>query len=418
MRGISRRTFWWQAGSLIALMVGLNVLLVKLEPQPVTRHRPPQREALKKPLLAAQMLIAGMGRQVVGVAPPDITWLPQGPTTLILPAGRRFALHERERNRLIEWVAEGGHLIVEAEAGSDDALLAAFGLRAEYLDLEEPWIGMAEADRAAMERYAQGEAWPRPVLIPALECRSAPRDGFGFHLPGEARERRAWLLSARHLAWGPDKTPEWALYADRGAMLAGLRHGRGMVSAVVDFDLFANPQHWGDSDSMLRQRGGLIDADHASLLWWLARADGGQAPVWVVHRLPEVSLWDWLAAKAAPVLWASAALLLLALWRVLPRFGPLLLPPPPRCASLTDHLRASAAFIARHTGYGPLLQAQRERLAGDLARHGLALPAAEAAPRSLTAYVRASAALARPGAQAQHPHSRPLHSRVPSHESI
>src|SRR4030095_10341535 len=63
--------------------------------------------------------------------------------------------------------------------------------------------------------------------------------------------------------------------------------------------------------------------DHAELLWRLAGGNGHALDVWLVRHLDLQSLPRWLMTHAMPVLVALAAFLLLALWRVMLRFGPL-----------------------------------------------------------------------------------------------
>jgi hypothetical protein len=61
-----------------------------------------------------------------------------------------------------------------------------------------------------------------------------------------------------------------------------------------------------------------------------------------------LSLWMWLQENAWAALVSLAALLLLGLWRVVPRFGPLA---PPEAAAelrLSSHLEASGRFYRRH----------------------------------------------------------------------
>jgi hypothetical protein len=57
-----------------------------------------------------------------------------------------------------------------------------------------------------------------------------------------------------------------------------------------------------------------------------------------------LSLWSFLTENALAALAASAALLVMWLWRIAPRFGPVAPDAPPVRRRLLDHLRASGRY--------------------------------------------------------------------------
>ena len=111
--------------------------------------------------------------------------------------------------------------------------------------------------------------------------------------------------------------------------------------------------------------------DHAELLRQLL----AQSPAdrFVVVRAPQTpGVAQWLAENASGAVAAAALVLALTLWRLLPRFGPVLPAPEPPRRQLLEHLRAAGRFRWSRGSHAELLAAARD----ELERH-----AAQAAPR-------------------------------------
>ena len=100
--------------------------------------------------------------------------------------------------------------------------------------------------------------------------------------------------------------------------------------------------------------------DHAELLWRLASDNGKPVAVWLVRHLDMQSLPQWLLRHALPAVVALAAFLLLALWRVIPRFGPLQPTPAPDRRSLVEHLSAMGRFYSMQRQLPKLIQTVRQ----------------------------------------------------------
>jgi len=111
------------------------------------------------------------------------------------------------------------------------------------------------------------------------------------------------------------------------------------------------------------QNRGIGRFDHAEFLHWLLRSGGGVDEV-VFLRSWHGGPLHWLRQHFAPALLALAVLLALALWRLLPGFGPIAPDPPPVRRRLLEHHAASGRLLwSRHS---------REALAGAAAAHALA----------------------------------------------
>jgi len=86
------------------------------------------------------------------------------------------------------------------------------------------------------------------------------------------------------------------------------------------------------------------DNDHAEFLWALLQITPAQE-LQVYVRPERLSLTRFLVKHALPTLVAGAALLVLWLWRIAPRFGPVTPDAPPARRRLLDHLRASGRYF-------------------------------------------------------------------------
>lgn len=264
-------------------------------------------EARQDAYFAARLFLEGMGKQVARQAMlRSADTLPPGATVVL--QGSRANLDPPLVRGLLAWVEGGGRLIVGAEwAWAKDPLLDALGVAVE--SAEEP-----EPDDRQFEAVTLGD---------------------GTRL--RAALQRSVLL--RHE--GP---AAWRHTGPQGDRILVLQHGRGRVVVFSTLSLFNN--------------GGLEQFDHAPLLWHFVERTGPQ--VVLVRQLERTSLAGWLDRHARPALAALAGLILLWLWRVVPRFGPLRPHQAPERRGLVEHLRAVGRYHAQQRQLGVLLQRVRD----------------------------------------------------------
>lgn len=277
----------------------------------------PSGEARRNAYLAAERFVARMGvpaRHVKTI--PELKELPVN-GTLILP-DRRDALTPDARRALLDWVENGGHLIVEDEdARLPDPVLDAFGVT-----------------RTAATKPPR--ARPEPVEA---------------KLPHADRALKVDMHS-RQTIEAPQATVRVA-----GADATHLLHferGRGQVTVLNDLEFLRN-----------RSIGRL---DHAEFLWQIVRFQPDTPALFVFDNPQKLSLARWLADNAWPLLAAAALALALWLWRIASRFGPVAPDPEPARRRLLDHLRASGRFQWSRGGGGALLEAAREAALRRVAR--------------------------------------------------
>lgn len=314
-------------GILALAALGVLWFLSAFERVPAQVWVGPTGEARRNPYLAAERFAARMGlrtRQIRAV--PDLDTL--SPTGVLLMPNRRQALEPRRMRDLAGWVEGGGHLIVEAEhAGVADPLLDVLGVL----------------------RSSAAPAASKPSVVELPNGRKLSVSIFGA-ITMQAPERETIL----HVG------------STEAARLVSFAHGKGMVTVASGLHFARN--------------GIIATQDNAEFLWQLIELSPA-AELQVYLRPERLSLWDFLKEHAAPVLAASAALVILWLWRIAPRFGPVAPDLPPARRRLLDHLRASGRYYWAKGLRGRLVVAARDAAMRRIARSQPDFASAPAAER-------------------------------------
>ncbi len=349
------------AGMLALLGLGsLTVWLVDhLERVPVSVREVPHAEARRNPYLALERLTAGMGGKLRRQSDARVLDDPPAGTTLVLDRQRAHLLPPERLRHLLAWVAAGGHLIAVAE----DPQLAD-----PLLDS----VGVGRATRPVAERPQ------RPASIAVLP-------------PGGSRPLQ--VAASRQKLSATGRQPAWSAGDDgQGAQMLQFRIGAGRLTVASELD-----QQLGN-----RRLGEL---DHAEFFWTLIIGKEGSTPpqVLLLSRLQMPTLFGWIAENARAAVFAALLLLLLWLWRIVPRFGSLQPEPAPSRRELREHLAAVGRYLWRSGQLAALLPAAREHFRHRLGqrRPGIAArpPAAQAsqlAALSGLPAARIAAALAGP----------------------
>ncbi len=301
-------------GILALAALGVLWFLSAFERVPAQVWVGPTGEARRNPYLAAERFAARMGlrtRQIRAV--PDLDKL--SPTGVLLMPNRRQALEPRRMRDLAGWVEGGGHLIAEAE----------------LLGVPDPLLDVLGVLRSSV---APAASKPSVVELP---------DG----------RKLSVSISGTVAVQAPERETILRVGSAEAARLLSFAHGKGVVTVA---------------SSLYFARNGIIATqDNAEFLWQLIELSPA-AEVQVYLRPERLSLWDFLKAHAAPVLAAGAALVLLWLWRIAPRFGPVAPDLPPARRRLLDHLRASGRYYWAKGLRGRLVVAARDAAMRRIAR--------------------------------------------------
>ena len=274
------------------LVLGIVWFLSGFERVPATVQVGMSGEARLRPFLAAERFAERMGLPARELrALPELDRLGQG-GVLVMPRQRQ-SIESLRAAQLAAWVANGGHLIVEAE----------------YQGTRDPLLDLLHIARAA-----GGESSNKPRVV---------------EVPGSARKLTVATFSRGRLD-AQGQAPRFRVGAPGAEQILTIAHGKGLVTAVLDLQ-FARNRHVGEHD-------------HAELLWHLLTLQPAQELL-VFHHPRRLSLWGFLVEHAWGALVAAAALLALWLWRIAPRYGTVQPDPPLARRRLLDHLRASGRYF-------------------------------------------------------------------------
>jgi hypothetical protein len=303
-------------------------------------------DAAEDPYFAMKRFLASMHVQVEERLPSSTGnaklsgWPAHG--TVMLGDRRHLVMTPARVAQALAWVQGGGHLIIEAEyPGRPDPLLAAIGIERRPL-----------AARAPRGRPVQ--SWDERNLTAVA-------------IPGYPRVLQVQFSPYQNLA-DPRHLALWKVENAQGLRMVHLARGAGMITIVSNFDWLVYQGTRGAKEER-RQPTNIGKFDHAELLMALVRLNPryAQAPLRLIWGDDEVSIWSSIAGEAWMALAALAALLLLWLARVIPRFGPLRPEPPPAEQRLAAHLEASGRFFWKylepHVVFGKLRDAFAKRLA-------------------------------------------------------
>ncbi len=305
----------WLVPAGIAVLLALGVLwfFSNYERVPAEEWVGPTGEARRNPFLAAGRFAERMGLRArqLGALPELDSLAPNG--VLLLP-NRRQAIDPRRIRELVSWAEAGGHLIAEAE----------------LTGVPDPLFERLSVQRSAAPRL------PKPLSV---------ETPYGRRLTVSLHDAAALQPPAGPLAMRAG--------GSEAIRLASFQRGKGMVTVATSL-------HFARND--------LIGThDNAEFLWQLLELTPA-SELRVYLRPERLSLWGFLKERAAPVLAAGAALLLLWLWRVGPRFGPLAPDAPPARRRLLDHLRASGRYYWAHGLQPRLVSAARDAALRRVAR--------------------------------------------------
>lgn len=349
---MSRWTFWSIFGVFALAVVGGAWFVTHFERVPTTTWEAPGKVAEQDHYLALNRFLTAMGRSVRKLDhAAALDTLPPG-GTLLLASGRGWQLQQIKPQRagaILDWVANGGYLIVEAASG-DDPLLRRLGVIWRDTPGEDEEFGQCEApgQNETSDQDQEGEA-----------------DTIQVRIPGQARTL-AMNASGNNLQ-ATQPTPVWRAGPDgEHNRLLHFVHGRGQITVLDNFNILNN---WS------------IGAhDHAELLWELLRRYQPDGEVWLAMRLDIPSLWQWLAESAWMVLISGGCLVAAWLWAIVPRFGGVVPVAEPDRRGLAEHLAAMGRAVWREGGLSAWADLARQDCWETLVRrhpHLSGLPEAE-----------------------------------------
>jgi hypothetical protein len=292
----------------------------------ITVDNPPQGEAARNRYYAFEHLAQKLAihtRQV-----PTLRALPAADSVLFVDDLRGTVLHNRI-DALEQWVAGGGRLLLSRSALISNPKLQSWS----GLGLARP----ASEDEDGASRTPPRATGPDAECAPYLERLAGRESGKSFRA----------CLGPMRVALSSARTPAWSLSNGYGFQMLRVDIGKGSVAVIGCECLMGNK-------SLLRE-------DHARIVFDSISLRAGDH-VDILNPVGAESLLALLWRLAAAAMVCGLAAIGLTIWRNLPRFGPLALPPLPLRRSLAEQIRARARFAWRTRRLASLRRAERQAL--------------------------------------------------------
>jgi hypothetical protein len=355
---MSRRETLLALLALVLIALGAAWFFTHYERVPTRRWEAATQEAKRNPYLALERFAKRMGRPLAKLdQAQDLERLAPGGLMLLANADRDQLTPERVK-AVLDWVAQGGYLIVAGDMeGESSPLLEKLGIRWQEQEAT-PTDDAVDAETAEQDSPSQKEADTFQARLPGK------KRALTVALPPRWKSQRFLEASTPEPAWHAGAAPHGP-----GAALLHYSHGRGQVTVLSSFEFLEN--------------GDIGEYDHAELIWRLMRRYAPQGPARLAASLTPSEmpgLWQWLAESAWMALASGAALILAWLWARMPRFGGTLPDVEPARRGLAEHLTAMGRAVWREGGLQPWSDLLRQDLKDNIARTHpqlLSLPEAE-----------------------------------------
>jgi len=307
-----------------ALVTGLYL---QLDYRIVKEDKGYQGEAKTNPYLAAEFFLRRMGQKTKKVILFSDKQIDLGESDTLLIPSSRTAFDSRRSVTMLEWVKQGGHLIITGQSEIEnksthaDYILDTLGLTIQYSSLDEA---------STQEEEPVNVAIPDEDYFWQIDF----DDYLNIKRTSEFNAQTMWIIEDEDRIHGLQ-----------------LKLGKGRVSVLSDMRFFKNDY---------------IDGyDHAAFLFSLTNdqlASGGENIFYYSAYERQMSLLNWLWENAQALMLSLILSGVIVLWILVPRFGPLINIQQPIRRQFLDHLAASGNYHWRQGNYAHLLHEVRKQL--------------------------------------------------------
>lgn len=272
--------------------------------------------ARKNPLLAAERFLNRLDIATESISGRDQLLKPPAEPGLLLVYRLGSSLPAEREQALLDWVRGGGHLLVAPQQAWDEETETSGNSLLDRLGVQ-PVFQDSEGDESDLEA---SDSAPDEGAVPAL---------VRFRMPGVSGPMAVAFNPQRQLF---DRLghAQWAVETAQGSHLLQYALGRGNVTVMSDLQPFSN--------------GSIGEHDHALLLALLA---GEQRRVWLLYSSAMPSLPVLLWRHASGLVVSLSTLVLLLLWWLTRRSGPLRSGEQPPRRNLMEHLAAVGRYLWR-----------------------------------------------------------------------
>jgi len=300
-----------------------------------------QAEATDEPLLAAKQLLERMGTSVIIIQNLPEAELDSQDTLILLQYNS--LLNEQKTQQLLEWADSGGNLIIVSDIVHDS----------EQSVKAQPDLLLSELNVFQYQNESPTKADPTEFMWQEYKLKVAFDPN--YYLETE------------------DNEPAQDISDKNGSHLLQYYYGTGIISILSDLSFIENDK--------------IAAYDHAQFLWHLTHFERSETKIWLLNHVLEDmeseiigETNDWNMPNKMPTLFAliwtymwtvvvsAIIILLLWLWSVSQRFGPLLPISKPVRRRLLEHIEASGNFLWRHGKTATLLHNARQALMQEINR--------------------------------------------------
>lgn len=298
-------------------------------------------EARLNPYLAAEKYLSSKGWSVES----SRSWSNYDLETSIIFMPCSFLETEGMGIRALDWVSEGGTLVLSVEGGEPE--------RNDFTD-SSSGLGLPEEDEFSGWDYltemlginVESSAWSEnPNEETELEKKG--HLSRAWSVTNLRAERGGYQLEMEgHLGFDSSGNRHWDHKQDGVSRVVGSGFGAGQVILLAHARPFRNPY--------------IARADHAEFLEMLAESYGQGEIVFLYGS--SNSFFGLIWKEGRMVVIAGLLLLICWLWMRIPRFGPVLQDLEVKRRPYGDELKASARFLWRNGQIEHLLRPLRSRL--------------------------------------------------------
>jgi len=315
--------------------------------------------------LAAGWLLEKLGLKVTFIDnAATLKRLPQSDGTLIIPGSSRGFSNEQIGN-LLEWMADGGSLVVTADMLLEeklpvqDRILKRFGIESRVLEnymLEEKpelngprplslYNSQQAETEAGSESVSQAESASQSQADSQAETASVSAWESAAYV-NVYMDRAVVLIDSEDRAFW--RTPE------NDVRMLHIRHGKGLLTVLSDAQFMSNRR---------------IDAEGGGrFLWYLSTGNDRSGEVFIIYGQEFPPLLSIVARRGRPILISLPVLIASVIGFFAPRLGPINLDPEPVRRGLTEHLDAVGCFLWRQGYRAQLVESVRRTLRRSICR--------------------------------------------------
>lgn len=273
--------------------------------------------ASKNHLLAAEYFLKAMGQDAkrIDIYSHNIDLLNANDTLVM--TGYRDSMGNEKSMELIKWIDTGGHLIVTARSYLEDDnlahdyLLDDFGISGNHVFLDEH----------------QFDDIPINVSI---------NDNAEFLLVGFKKYYTLQISDTKKL------DILWSVEDDSGMHAVSISHGEGKLIVLSDMSMFHNSE--------------IAKYDNAAFIWGLINDKKYTGNVYYSLFETRETIFKWIYSNAPLFLLTLLFAMVIFIWTVAPRFGPIINIESPHRRSFKQHVLAIGIYYWRKKDYPVLVE--------------------------------------------------------------